>query len=135
MAIFGMDFSNPSTVNALAMALGTIGKGFAQNPQQAAFADQVSGFAQRQQQNQLLANMLGGGAGGGQAPALSPAVDEAAGYAGSQVAFNEQANPAVGVPAMQAGQPTSPSTMGGQDAGRMAMLAQLLGGGGYSPFL
>lgn len=123
-----LNFDDPNTVNALSMALGFVGQAFAQNPQQAAMANQAVQLAQGQQRSQLLSNLL---AGGGTTPVAGG--QGQAGYA-SQLTPEEidQAPTAMaaGLGQPTAGAQTTPTL--GQDV-RMSLLSQLLGGG-QTPF-
>ena len=123
------DLSNPQTANAFSMALGMIGQMFAQNPQQAAMAGQVTNMARGQQRSQLLGNLLQQGG-----TAAPQAGQGQAGYASRLTPEEIDQAPTATAQGLQ--QPTT-AAQGGlstMDAGaRYNLLSQLLGGG-QTPF-
>lgn len=123
-----IDFNDPNTVNALSMALGMVGQLFAQNPQQANFANQATQLARSQQRSQLLGNLLRQG---GNTPQVG---QTQAGYASKLTPEEIDQAPTATAQGLQ--QPTT-AAQGGlstMDAGaRYNLLSQLLGGG-QTPF-
>jgi hypothetical protein len=130
-----MDFNDPSTVNALAMALGFVGQAFAQNPQQAQMAQQAVGLAQGQQRSNLLANLLKTAAPGTQVGANPGSTAPTGGVPTTKLA-------GVGAPFQEGGAMAAPAGMNPTNTGaspsglnpqQTQVLAALLGGG-QAPF-
>lgn len=122
-----IDFNDPNTTNAFAMALGMIGQAFAQNPQQAALAGQAVKLAQGQQRSNLLGNLL--------KPATTPAAagtQQGAGYASKLQPSEIDQAPSATAAGLQ--QPTGGAI---QNTGLSPIQANILTtllGGGQTPF-